>query len=305
MLLNDCNPRLTARGHLEFDTPGFGRSTGWITPWSDGFRTFRLNRGRAVPTPHPSLVVLAGHDGDGEVGDFLTQIPRPVREAMRRFEAGQCTMLRWIAHYPAAMDLCVSNPKLLWLLAVAVRDARVREEQIARLLRERQVKILARLCGGASKASLRLLKKTALRDGSLEEARVVLHALRRPLLWRLLAHDAAVDVALLDLLRRHPPLCLPGDGNVIAIDTAEAIATEARLQNNCVKRFAPAIASGEVYLYKVLRPHRATLSVVHTDDGWEIGEVKLSHNRHPGPKLVAVASAWLRSATAKIDDDVP
>lgn len=50
---------------------------------------------------------------------------------------------------------------------------------------------------------------------------------------------------------------------------------------------------------KVLWPHRATLELRNTPNGWEIGQLKLSGNRLPGSTLQKVIAEWFQQVSDK------
>ena len=63
-----------------------------------------------------------------------------------------------------------------------------------------------------------------------------------------------------------PPFC--GTPDIVPIRTAEALAEEARFMRHCANVFREQIIAGEAYLYQVLAPVRATLSICKTNEGW-------------------------------------
>jgi hypothetical protein len=49
-----------------------------------------------------------------------------------------------------------------------------------------------------------------------------------------------------------------------------------------------------VFIYRVLQPERATLSLIRTDTGrWEIGELKASRNRPVTEQTHDLVEQWL------------
>jgi hypothetical protein len=59
----------------------------------------------------------------------------------------------------------------------------------------------------------------------------------------------------------------------------ESLVEEGRLQHNCVAGYAPRVAEGDTYIYRIVRPQRATLSLVRWPGGdWRIGELFLAAN---------------------------
>ena len=59
-----------------------------------------------------------------------------------------------------------------------------------------------------------------------------------------------------------PPL--PGNEHIIPLTTPEQLELEGRLQRNCVGSYAPRVRARQTYIYRVLEPERATLSIVRS-----------------------------------------
>jgi hypothetical protein len=61
-----------------------------------------------------------------------------------------------------------------------------------------------------------------------------------------------------------------------------------------VASYAPRVREGRVFIYRVLQPERATLSLIRTDTGrWEIGELKASRNRPVSEQTQDLVEQWL------------
>ena len=120
--------------------------------------------------------------------------------------SGKVSCCPGLAQSGEARDLFRSNPALVWLAAVRAYDGALRPEEILNLCREKQVDILRRLLWPASKASLRLLRKTRLKNGDLGEARALRHVLMNAALLDATAHEREISLALLMILVRHPSL---------------------------------------------------------------------------------------------------
>lgn len=89
-----------------------------------------------------------------------------------------------------------------------------------------------------------------------------------------------------------PPL--PNSEDIKAVQTPNELAYEGKLQNNCVGSYVVPVMERDVYIYKVLRPHRATLELRRSHTGWRLGQVKLSGNRVPGADVLQVVHDWLQ-----------
>ncbi len=71
-------------------------------------------------------------------------------------------MLQCLAISTEANDLIASNPTLFWLLVTSAFDADWSVEDICRMCRFRQIDIVERINGHATKATVRLLRKSKL-----------------------------------------------------------------------------------------------------------------------------------------------
>lgn len=413
MLISYFESRITREGCLEFPLSVFGNTVARITPWTEGFDTFEIKYKKVVKKPLWALEIFPRHQFILTVGTdanrFLRKIPAEIRERIQSFKFGQCAMLRWLACYPEARDLFNSNPKLLWLLATAIFDSNVDEDELPHLLRKKQVEILGRIFKPPSPSALRFLQKVELVDGDLIEARTIIRALKKPIIQRIVAHLQSVSITLLRTLYDNPDLAIPsvarflteafrnpgcnprmlslhisdtirdirrmaevlgihnpdviitrcrsleglnrlhdrwvdrvnrhqgllleaGQGvwpedldlpdwfeqqraelerhadkdwifpnppfpdskEIKAVRSISELVAEGRLQRNCVASYASAIVNGEVFVYKVLSPHRATLELIKRKNGWEPGQLKLSCNRVPGPEVEKCVGKWIK-----------
>ena len=58
--------------------------------------------------------------------------------------------------------------------------------------------------------------------------------------------------------------------------------------------YAERVQRGGIFIYRVLRPERATLSIVRSPGGdWEIGELKRRSNAAVSPFTRQVVESWL------------
>jgi PcfJ-like protein len=89
-----------------------------------------------------------------------------------------------------------------------------------------------------------------------------------------------------------PPL--RGTPDIVPICTVEDLIHEGTVQNNCVATYAERVQHRGIFIYRVLKPERATLSIVLTADGdWQIGELKRRSNTAVSPVTRQVVESWL------------
>jgi hypothetical protein len=91
-----------------------------------------------------------------------------------------------------------------------------------------------------------------------------------------------------------PPL--PGDADIIPITTINDLQEEGKEMHNCAGSYVEMIMRRESYVYRVLRPERATLEISDTTDMHHIRQLKLAHNREPSSETWAKVRYWFASA---------
>lgn len=93
---------------------------------------------------------------------------------------------------------------------------------------------------------------------------------------------------------RTPPL--PGiPGEIEPITSPEGLVNEGEAQGNCVASYAERVRQGSTFIYRVLAPERATLSVVKNSPfaDWEIGELESKYNTDVRDETEDFVTAWL------------
>jgi hypothetical protein len=89
-----------------------------------------------------------------------------------------------------------------------------------------------------------------------------------------------------------PPI--PGTKDIQPLMTASDLIKEGRQQHNCVGSYADSVRAGRVYIYRVTRPERATLSIMRGPGGdWVIQQLFLACNQHVQPETEASVLKWL------------
>jgi hypothetical protein len=69
---------------------------------------------------------------------------------------------------------------------------------------------------------------------------------------------------------------------------------ESREQVNCVRTYAYRVAEGLVYIYRVLAPERATLSIMKRPDGsWRRSELAGYKNSIVRKETIRIIDTWL------------
>jgi hypothetical protein len=96
-----------------------------------------------------------------------------------------------------------------------------------------------------------------------------------------------------------PPPPFPGTEDLLPLTTAEALFEEGINQRNCVAAYASRVRRGRCYIYRVLAPERATLSLVLRKGAWLFGELAAHSNRGVSQDTELLVKAWLARSTPR------
>ena len=90
----------------------------------------------------------------------------------------------------------------------------------------------------------------------------------------------------------HSPL--RGTENIVHISKVRDLLAEGEEMAHCVGGYVDRVMSGEVFIYRIFEPERATLEVERTPDGkFRIVQVKLYKNRHVSNMTLMLLKDWL------------
>lgn len=92
---------------------------------------------------------------------------------------------------------------------------------------------------------------------------------------------------------RFPRPPVPGTPRIVPLTTPQQLIDEGSQQENCVASYAKRVEARRTYIYRVLAPERATLSLVRTASGWAVGELLLARNRTVAPRTRKAVESWL------------
>jgi len=93
---------------------------------------------------------------------------------------------------------------------------------------------------------------------------------------------------------RLPDPPIPGTDTIQPLRTGKELLIEGQQQRNCVGGYIPRVQRKECYIYRVLAPKRATLSLTKWPDGeWRIGELKAACNKPVKKETRAAVEHWL------------
>ncbi len=95
-----------------------------------------------------------------------------------------------------------------------------------------------------------------------------------------------------------PPPPFPGlkDGSITPITSASDLDKEGMAMHHCVAAYAPLVQTGSLYIYRVLRPQRATVELHMDGREWQLGQVKGRDNREVSQATRQMVGEWLAEA---------
>lgn len=89
-----------------------------------------------------------------------------------------------------------------------------------------------------------------------------------------------------------PPF--PGNLFIQPIETVEGLALEGRSLSHCAANYTESVTAGHTYLYRVLDPERATLSIQHDGNGdWSLEQALGESNAELAEETMTAIQQWL------------
>jgi hypothetical protein len=88
-----------------------------------------------------------------------------------------------------------------------------------------------------------------------------------------------------------PPL--PGSEDIQPLTHLDEFLDEGRSMHNCVASYVPQVAAYRTFVYRVLRPERATLAIRFTHGRWSISELLADRNRPVQPATKRKVQGWI------------
>ena len=117
----------------------------------------------------------------------------------------------------------------------------------------------------------------------------------RRCLYATALNDTIKDVLWNDELT-FPPPPFEGTSEIRPIRTYRMLRDEGYRQNHCVATLAGEIAARQLYVYKILAPERATLSIVRFGNVWRSGEIRAECNHEVTGETMKFIHEWLRKS---------
>ena len=63
--------------------------------------------------------------------------------------------------------------------------------------------------------------------------------------------------------------------------------------DHCIVTYLDELYFGDIFVYKILEPERATLAIVKNQGKWSIKELSLKSNKSPSKRTRAQVEQWL------------
>ncbi len=96
-----------------------------------------------------------------------------------------------------------------------------------------------------------------------------------------------------------PPL--PGTDKIIPLTSWPELEEEGAEQRNCVVTKASSILAGKYFVYRVLKPERATLAISYYPSGsWYRSELRAAGNQKVGKETIRMVDSWLLAHSLSI-----
>ncbi len=103
------------------------------------------------------------------------------------------------------------------------------------------------------------------------------------------------------LTLRFPPPPVPGSDAIVPLTDPGQLIEEGRAQRNCVASYAERVAAGKVFIYRVLAPERATLSLQPSSAReWELGQLLCACNQPVSPATRHSVLRWLAGESVSL-----
>lgn len=97
---------------------------------------------------------------------------------------------------------------------------------------------------------------------------------------------------------RFPAPPVRGTMSIVPLAGPRDLIAEGLRQHNCVASYAPAVARGDTFIYRVLRPERATLAIrLESGDRWYCAEIRAACNGRVSRATEQAVRDWLDERT--------
>lgn len=233
--------------------------------------------------------------------DIVAALGFPQREAavqvLAKLKPDSCSvmnilLLRDLMNCPDARKLlahalCIDNT-LLTLMSFEPLRATVSDKFISQVAFEQNPTTRRDMVPGVLFDYLRMLKILRIKEGRRFQNVESLVSAHDKLARRVLefVHSERKDIEFSE-----PPV--RGCDGIIPIRNVVELCEEAREQKNCVASLAWNITDGKVFIYRMISPERATVSLRKKDGVWTLDEVAAAGNQPVSKQAHMAIADWL------------
>ncbi len=219
--------------------------------------------------------------------DALCGLPRVLGDA------AVTGRLRHLPEVTRAVTRIAADPSVMPLASDGLLRSLVDDERRQRLAGAPSPDEHAR-CTGMRLATVARWRRELGREEPLAiGSQPALHRALRALLTHLVAVNQPGEE------RPLPPPPFPGTEAVVPLTTTFDLVGEGLRMRHCAGSMAGAVAAGEVFLYRVLAPERATLAIEQGDAGWRVRDLRGRWNQDVAASTWDAIEAWLRAAAGR------
>ena len=91
-----------------------------------------------------------------------------------------------------------------------------------------------------------------------------------------------------------PPPPVPGNEHIQPLTTPAMLQEEGKAMHHCVGSYSGVVRTGKRYVYRILKPARATVEISKADNGtWDIHQLKSYCNASPSLEVFEMVREWL------------
>ena len=233
--------------------------------------------------------------------DIVEALGFPQREAavrvLAKLKSESCSvinllLLRDLMNRPDARKilahaLCIDNT-LLTLMSFEPLRATVSDKFISQVAIGENPTTCRDMVSGMLFDYLRMLKILRIKEGRRFQNVESLVSAHDKLARRVLefVHSERKDIEFAE-----PPV--RGCDGIIPIRNVYELCEEAREQRNCVASLAWNITDGKIFIYRMISPERATVSLRQKNGVWTLDEVAAAGNQPVSTKALAAITDWL------------
>ena len=233
--------------------------------------------------------------------DIVEALGFPQREAavrvLAKLKSESCSvinllLLRDLMNCPDARKilahaLCIDNT-LLTLMSFEPLRATVSDKFISQVAIGENPTTCRDMVSGMLFDYLRMLKILRIKEGRRFQNVESLVSAHDKLARRVLefVHSERKDIEFAE-----PPV--RGCDGIIPIRNVYELCEEAREQRNCVASLAWNITDGKIFIYRMISPERATVSLRQKNGIWTLDEVAAAGNQPVSTKALAAITDWL------------